>query len=105
MKRRIAVILTFAAGMLPILAFFTPNETMDWTSSRLESWMVIVAGFALTLGVVNVVQTHSRKIARGEAGWIYSLALLVPLVIMGGAGVLGAFGIPQGGIGRSPDGS
>ena len=105
MKRRTALILTFIAGTLPIIAFFSPNEWVDWSSGRLDSWMVIVAAIALPLGVVNVVQTHSRKIARREAGWIYSLALLVPLVIMGGAGVLGAFGIPEGGILRRPDGS
>ena len=105
MRRRIALILTFAAGTLPIVAFFTPQATVDWTSDRFESWMVIIAAFALPLGVVNVIQVHSRKIARREAGWFYSVVLLGSLLVMGGAGVLGAFGLPEGGIGKNPDGS
>ena len=71
MKRRVALILTAAAGIIPILALFTPNESYDWFSGRLDSWMVIVAGFALPLGVVNVIQNHSRKIARRQEGWAY----------------------------------
>jgi hypothetical protein len=66
---------------------------------------VIVSGFALPLGVGNVLQTHSRKIARRQPGWAYSLALLIPLLIMGGLGVAGVFGVPEGGIGKNPDGT
>jgi hypothetical protein len=104
-NRRLSLILTFAAGTIPILALFTPNENFDWASGRLDSWMVIVAGFALPLGVVNVFQNHSRKIARREQGWAYSIALLIPLIVMGSLGVLGAFGVPAGGIGKNADGS
>jgi hypothetical protein len=108
-KRRVALTLTFIAGTLPILAFFTNIRIgavdVDVMSGRLETWMVIVAGCALTLGVVNVVQSHLRKIARREAGWIYSVALLVSLAFMGGAGILGAFGMPVAGINKNPDGS
>lgn len=105
MKRRIALILTFAAGTLPIISFFATQDSVDWFSDRLDAWMVIVAGFALPLGVVNVIQNHSKKISRRDPGWIYSIALLVSLLAMGGAGVLGLFNIPEGGIGARPDGS
>ena len=117
MKRRIALILTFAAGTLPIIAFFFedaklpvfsrsfPQATIGWVSSRFESWMVIIAGFALPLGIFNVLGTHSRKIARKEQGWAYSIAVLVGLVAMGSAGVLAVFGVPEAGIGKYPDGS
>jgi hypothetical protein len=105
MNRRIALILTFVAGTLPIIALFTPNGTLDAASGRFEEWMVIVAAFALPLGVVNVLQIHSRKIARRQEGWFYSVVLLASLLLMGGAGILGAFGFPSGGIGKNPDGS
>src|SRR5437870_7921699 len=115
MKRRIALILTFIAGSLGLFAFFFPQvplvplslflpaATIQGASGRLNDWMVIVAGFALTLGVVNVVQTHGRKIVRQEKGWMYSVVLLVGLVTMSAAGVLGLF--QEGGIGKNPDGS
>ena len=105
MRRRIILILTFVAGTLPILSLFSPHKDVDFVSGRLDSWMVIVSGFALTLGVGNVLQTHTRRIARQEEGWGYSIALLIPLFIMGGLGIAGVFGIPAGGIGKNPDGS
>lgn len=105
MKRRVALLLTFIAGSLSLVAYFVKIEWIDGASGRLENWMVIIAGFALTLGVVNVIQNHSRKIARQQQGWGYSIVLLGSLVIMGGAGVLGAFGIPGEGIGKFADGS
>ena len=67
--------------------------------------MVIIAGFALPLGVFNVLGIHSRKIARQEQGWIYSVPALLGLLGMGGAGVLALLGVPEAGIGKNPDGS
>jgi len=115
MKRRIALILTFIAGSLGLFAFFFPGVPLFpvWpfvatanfksASDRLDTWMVIVAGFALTLGVVNVVQTHGRKIMRQEKGWMYSVALLGGLFSMSAAGVMGLFS--DAGIGKNTDGS
>jgi hypothetical protein len=114
MKRRIALILTFVAGSLGLFAFFFPdvplapsaliaNANLKTASGRLNDWMVIVAGFALTLGVVNVIQTHGRKIMRQEKGWMYSVVLLAGLFTMSAAGVLGLF--QDAGIGKNNDGS
>ena len=115
MARRVTLILTFIAGTLGILAFFFPNvplwplsrvlETADvgGASGRFNTWMIIVAGFALTLGVVNVLIVHGKRIARQEKGWAYSVTLLAGLFVMSAAGVLGLF--QDGGIGKRPDGS
>lgn len=107
-KRRIALTLTFVAGTLSIFAFFSPIELIDRASGGYEGWMVIVHGFALTLGVVSVLQTHLRKMSRREEGWGYSVVLLVSLITMGSFGVLGALQAGpafEGGIGKNPDGS
>src|SRR5262245_16304303 len=127
-KRHIALDLTFVAGSLGLIAFIfpkvpllplgsllkpvlgdsgvvpcLPNATIGGASGRLNDWMVIVAGFALTLGVVNVIQTHGKRIMRQEKGWMYSVTLLTGLFAMSGAGVLGLF--QDAGIGKYTDGS
>src|SRR5437762_2939869 len=115
MKRRIALVLTFIAGSLGLFAFFfpqvplfpislfSPGATLEGASGRLDTWMVIVAGFALTLGVVNVIQTHGRRILRQEKGWMYSVALLSGLFVMSAAGILGLF--QDASIGKYASGS
>src|SRR5207237_6650831 len=72
-------------------------------SPRLDQWLIIVAAFALLLGVVNVVQNGTRRIARREQGWFFSVVLLLGLLITGGLGIWGT--ISGQGITTRPDGS
>ncbi len=53
---RLPLVLTFIAGLIPIVAFFFKDEAtvIKGPANWLEQDMVIIAGFALLLGVVNV---------------------------------------------------
>jgi len=67
MRSRIPIITAFIAGMIPILSLYIPKGFLSGPqgmSPRLDRWLIIVAGFALLLGIVNVVQNNSRRIAR-----------------------------------------
>ena len=72
-------------------------------SPRLDQYLIIVAGFALPLGIVNVIQINARKVGRTEKGWPYALLLLLGLLVMGAFGIYGA--VTGEGIGYRPDGS
>jgi len=93
MKTQVPLIATFIAGMLPIIALFSPHPTVTAVTGRADQWLVIVYAFAVLLGVVSVVQSNSRKIARRDKGWPYAAVLLAGLTIMGGLGIMGNFGI------------
>jgi hypothetical protein len=107
LRRQIPLIVCFFAGIVPILSLYIPKRFLSdpttGMSPRLDSWLIIVAGFALLLGIVNVVQNSSRKIARRESGWFFSAVLLAGLVIMGGFAIYGT--VSGEGIGFRPDGS
>ncbi|MCA9729366.1 MAG: hypothetical protein KC729_16880 [Candidatus Eisenbacteria bacterium] len=107
LRLRLPLFLTFFAGLIPIVAFFFKEEAtiVKLPSNWLEQDMVIVSGFALLLGVVNVVQTNVRKIERRDNGWPFALVLLLGIAFMGIFGAAGALrlgGLP--GIGNYPDG-
>jgi hypothetical protein len=61
-------ILLERAGLAPQLRSLT---------TVLYSWTVLLAAFALVLGVANVVLVHLRRIYTGQQEWIGSLVLLV----------------------------
>jgi hypothetical protein len=106
MRSRIPIIVAFIAGIIPILSLYIPKGFLSGPagmSPRLDRWLIIVAGFALLLGIVNVVQNNSRKIARRDSGWMFSAVLLVGLLITGSLGIWGA--VSGEGIGFRPDGS
>ncbi len=107
-RLQLPLLLTFIAGMIPIVAFFFTDKArlVKLPADRLEKWLVIVAGFALLLGVVNVVQGNVRKIERRQKGWIYAVFLLLGLFVPGIFGILSAINTgPFHGIGMNTDGS
>ena len=106
-KLHLPLILVFVVGLVPIVTFFLSEEVPGVTFARdqVETWMIIVAGFALLLGVVNVIQGSVRRIERREKGWPFAASLLAGLVVTGAIGVLSAFNVgPFQGIGENPHG-
>jgi hypothetical protein len=106
MRSKIPLITAFIAGLIPILSLYIPKSFLSGEtgmSPRMDQWLIIVAGFALLLGIVNVIQNNSRKIARRETGWFYAAVLLLGLLVTGSFGIWGA--ISGQGIGFAPDGS
>jgi hypothetical protein len=89
MRRTIPLALTFIVGMYPVFAFFVPHSFVSELNQRLDTWLMIVAAFALPLGVVNLVSMNLEKIKRRKAGWPYAVVLLVGMVVMAYFGVIG----------------
>jgi len=56
------------------------GRVMEWRDVLVE-WAVIVAGFALLLGLFNVLRVHGGRIGRRRRGWPYSLVLLLAMVV------------------------
>jgi len=82
LKRMLPTAVAIAVGMLILLALFTPIELFDTIGTRLIDTAVIVAAFALFLGVINVLRVHARKIQKGESGRLYSIVLVVAMLIV-----------------------
>ncbi len=91
MRRTIPLVLTFVVGMFPIFAFFVPHARVTGINQWLDTALVIVAAFALPLGVVNLVSMNLTKIKTKKTGWPYSIVLLAGLVLMAFYGVIGVF--------------
>jgi hypothetical protein len=66
-----------------------PHHTVANLNDSLDSWLVIVAAFALPLGAVNVIMTNINKVKRQTKGWPYSIVILASLAIMAVVGVIG----------------
>ncbi len=106
LRARIPLFVAFFAGAIPIISLYVPKKFLSGPtgmSPRLDQWLIIVYAFAILLGVVNVLQNGTRKIARRESGWPFSVVLLLGLFATGGAGIYGA--ISHQGITSLPDGT
>ncbi len=106
LRARGPLVVAFFAGLIPIVALWVPKQFLSGDkgmSPRLDQWLIIVAGFALLLGVVNVIQNGTRRIRRREKGWFFSAVLLTGLFITAGIGIWST--ITGEGITTRPDGS
>lgn len=106
LRSKLPLLVAFFAGLIPIFSMYIPKKFLSGDSGmspRLDQWLIIVAGFALLLGITNVVANGYRKIARRERAWPYAVVLLTGLFVMGGFGIYGA--VSGKGIGFLPDGS
>ncbi len=62
--------------------FFVTDPVLDDIGRRLVHWTMIVAAFALVLGLLNLLSSHLSRIRRRERGWFYSLILVLMTVIV-----------------------
>ncbi len=47
----------------------------------LLSWAMILAGFAVFIGIINLFQVHVKKIQKKQKGFFYSLLMLASLLV------------------------
>ncbi|MFN8176506.1 MAG: hypothetical protein U0167_01120 [bacterium] len=87
MKQGIPWLLSFVAGAVMIADYFVPHRRFASLVQELQQWGLIVVAFTQVLGIANVLQLHSRKIARRAADWRYSVVLVVCLVGMAALGM------------------
>ena len=80
-KNEVPVILTFIAGLIVILGFYLAVPALGELSNELVRWNVILAAFALMLGLGSVVSLHIGRIVKHERDAVYSYATLIALVI------------------------
>jgi hypothetical protein len=93
-KRRLPTLLVLVLGFGMISQYYIPLRISDTILDNVTTWIRLIAGFALLIGIVSLMRTHYLKIRQQTAGWGYSVVLYVSLISMI---VLGfAFGIKEG---------
>jgi hypothetical protein len=96
LKRMLPTAIAIAAGLFVLIALFTPIPLFDVIGTYLIDTAVILAAFALLLGVINVLRVHARKIQKGPPGSIYSFVLIAAMLIVLVIGLPALPGRPAG---------
>ncbi len=83
----ISTSIAIASGILVLGGFFIVQQVNGQpsllTNLRLTllSWAIILAGFAVFIGIVNLFQVHFKKIQKKQKGFFYSLVMLISLLV------------------------
>lgn len=77
-KRTLPLVVAFVIGVVMMLRYFVPHQSSEELYSLVVAqWGIIIGGFALFLGVYNLLATHVVKARRRAPGWGYSAVVLV----------------------------
>ncbi len=97
MRREIPLIITFVCGLAMIAQFFIPHAPFGGVKDYFQQSYMIIAAFAMLLGIGNLTKLHVRKISEKRPQWGYSVVLLAGLL---GMAIPGLFigGIKEGTI-------
>lgn len=93
MKREIPMIITVIAGLGYLLYYFVPHSPFNMIGEMFQSWFIIIAAFAILLGVGSLIKAHGDKISRRSEGWAYSIVLLLGLFSTAFIGLIGGISI------------
>jgi len=80
MKREIPMLITLIAGLGYLLFFFIPHSPFNLIGEMFQSWLIVIAAFAILLGVGSLIKVHGDRISRRTEGWPFSIVLLVALL-------------------------
>jgi len=83
-KRWIISLFTFLSGFFYILEFVLPSHThmgkaLQEAKPHVGEAIMVIAAFAVGLGVIGVCRHHLRKLFLRQKGWHNSLALLLSM--------------------------
>ena len=67
--------LAYTAGVISILGFFTRGPIAD-LGGMLAQWVAVIVGFALLVGLGNLLKVHIGRVVKGQKDWFYSLVLV-----------------------------
>ena len=87
--KTVNAVVAIAAGLLVLLGYFAPGVFADVRDIILQ-WAVVLAGFALLVGIANMLRVHWKKTRSRQRGSGYSLVLIVSLLVT--LVVVGLFG-------------
>lgn len=96
-KFKIPILIAMITGCAMVIREFIPHWPFNILNRTFQDWYMVVACFAIILGVGSLLTVHLKKISRRQAGWGYSVVLIISFVAIVFFGMAG--GISEKGVG------
>jgi hypothetical protein len=80
-KGMISTAIAIASGIMVLLGYFFTIPALVNVRIELVDWAVILAAFAIFVGLVNLLAVHGNKVRRKEKGGFYSVILVICLFV------------------------
>jgi hypothetical protein len=82
LRRMLPVAIAIAVGLFVLATVFVSVPLLDALGFYFVDMAVIIAAFALFLGLVNILRVNVRKIRERQTGWLFSFVLVAAMLIV-----------------------
>ena len=96
-KKQIPITIAFIVGMFMWLQYYVPHNSVQSLYRRLITFDLIIAGFALLLGIYSLLNHHWNKIRRKSFQWGFSIVVYIAMFGMVAAGFFSKKHLEMGG--------
>ncbi|HVP56762.1 MAG TPA: hypothetical protein VMU02_01595 [bacterium] len=88
MKRTVPLLITFAVGLILIVAMFIPHDPFFDMDRNFSIFYDVIAVFAFILGGGNLLRVHLNKVYQRRRDWKYSIVTVTGFFLMLLAGLM-----------------
>ncbi|MBI9044830.1 MAG: hypothetical protein JEZ06_10110 [Anaerolineaceae bacterium] len=88
MRAIVSAAIAIAVGLILLLGYFLPHPLLQDLRVVLLGWGVSLAGVAALVGVINLIQTHTKKLQSEKNRDLYSFFLVIAFIITLVAGLI-----------------
>ena len=81
-KQELPIFVVLLCGVIVTLAYFLNIPFLQALSEDMQTWAVIIAGFSLGIGIVNISRIHGKHIQhRTDGQWIFSIIFFAFFIV------------------------
>lgn len=88
MKQQFPVLIAFLSGFIMVFAFFVPKKDVVDLSQNLLTWVIIVGGFTLLLGIISILKANLEVIQKRGKNWGFKVVLVFFVMAMGSSSLI-----------------
>lgn len=86
LKKQLPIALAFCMGIFMWWQFYIPYYPVQRLYQELITWSLIIAGFALIVGIYSLLNHHWHKIKRKTPQWGFSVVVYIAMIVMASSG-------------------
>lgn len=82
MRREVPLVITGIVGITLIISFFIPHTPFNLLENLFTDWFLIVAAFAIVLGILNLLKISLDKVYKKQKDWFFGLAVVLSFLFI-----------------------
>jgi len=87
MRREVPLLITAIVGFTLIIVYFVPHPPFSDMRDLFADWFIVIAAFAIYLGILSLLKINVDKIYRKKSGWGFGAVTIVGFLIFVSVGL------------------